>query len=281
MRGVEEVKGAVMVRRCLVGVLVVIGMLALACGASAAPTLPPLAQIGPNQPASVPPSRLISQLAPGATAATTSYNWSGYVAGNGSELFKSVSSTYVQPKVTCPVSGAYTVFWVGLDGWFDGTVEQDGTLAYCNGTTPEYFAWWEMYPTNDIQSSIPISPGDTIQASVKYTGGRYTLAVKDKTARSHFTTHQTCASGLTCERTSADWIIERPGIGNGYAPLADWGTTSLASDKAASNGRALAISAFPSFGVNMVSETHERALATVGALNTAGNSFPDTWVATK
>src|ERR1700730_12786802 len=93
--------------------------------------IPPL-YVGPNLPAPPPVGRQ-APLPAGPGALTSSFNWSGYVA-TSSTAFKSVRSTFVQPAVTCPVSGAFTVFWVGLDGWTTGTVEQDGTAALCNGT---------------------------------------------------------------------------------------------------------------------------------------------------
>lgn len=42
---------------------------------------------------------------------------------------------------------------MGLDGFNDATVEQDGTFAYCSGpqsTKPVYKAWYEMYPSNSV-----------------------------------------------------------------------------------------------------------------------------------
>jgi hypothetical protein len=253
-----------------------LGVSLAAMPASTAASAPPAQlTIGPNKPA----PRPLGPLASGATA-QWSYNWSGYVAGNGSERFKSVASTYIQPSVTCPVSGAYTVFWVGVDGWFDNTVEQDGTLAYCSsaGGQPVYYAWWEMYPTNSIQWWFPINAGDKIKSSVKFMGGKYILSVKDVTAKTHQTTRQVCAGNLVCERTSADWVVERPGYGGtNYAPLADWGTMSLEADKASTGGRMAAISSFPSFGVNMINNGLEHPLATVGALDTKGTAFSDTW----
>ncbi len=268
-------------RFALVGALVLAAMATGLAGASSALALPAQLKPGPNQPAIRPPGNTVP-LSPSASETESSLNWSGYVAGTGSEAFKSVSSSYVQPAVTCPVSGAYTVFWVGLDGWFSGSVEQDGTLAYCEGSTPVYYAWWEMYPTNSIQPTIPISPGDVIQASVKYASGHYTLAVKDKTAHAHSTTKQTCASKVFCARNSAEWIIERPGYGGlNFAPLADWHTTSLSSDKASDGGKALPISSFSHFGVDMFNNGSEYELATVGSLSKKGNSFTDTWDAAK
>jgi hypothetical protein len=134
-----------------------------------------------------------------------------------------------------------------------------------------YFAWWEMVPTNTIQGTIGISPGDTIDASVKYSRGNYHLTVKDKTAKTHFTTVQKCASNLTCTRDTAEWIFERPSFNGGtvYAPLADWGTTSLPGDKAAIvGGPTQPISGFVNeySSVNMVNNAGTDYLATAGGL---------------
>jgi len=51
-----------------------------------------------------------------------------------------------------------------FDGFNNGTVEQAGTAATCSygaDPTPSYYAWWEMYPTNNIQvAPLNVSPGD-------------------------------------------------------------------------------------------------------------------------
>jgi hypothetical protein len=235
-------------------------------------------KLGLNQPAPLPGHGLHTGVS--GSELSGSLNWSGYVAGTGpkTETFKTITSTYVQPAVTCPVSGAFTVFWVGLDGWNSETVEQDGTAAACNGKTPEYFAWWEMFPTNSIQPTIAIAPGDMIQATVKFSGKKYTLTVKDKTKKKTVTVHEECAAGLTCKRNSAEWIVERPSFGGSdFAPLADWGTMMLAKDKASTSSKARSISAFPNTAVEMVNNSDTAELATVGPLNSAGNSFLDTW----
>src|SRR5580692_10139992 len=83
------------------------------------------------------------------TTNTISLNWSGY-AVTGKKAYNYVTSTFVEPAVTCPgVANQDTSNWVGLDGYNDQTVEQDGTAAWCGGpndTTPKYEAWYEMYP---------------------------------------------------------------------------------------------------------------------------------------
>ncbi len=249
---------------------------------STAPDPLPALRSDPGQPAPT-PSWVQTPALPGSKTAYY-YNWSGYAA-QAKAPFTLVHSTYVQPTVTCPVKKAYTVFWVGFDGFTNSTVEQDGTLAYCSGTTPEYEAWWEMYPTNDITAvpSVAVAPGDKINATVTFQGGVYTMTVKDMTSGTHFTRTAKCAKGLTCPRDSAEWIVERPGYGGeNYAPLADWGTMNLPGDQAATGGGAgRPVSAFTNTPIDMVNLADTYLLAAVTALDTAGSTFTDTWQADK
>lgn len=224
-----------------------------------------------------------------------SYNWSGYYAGSATP-FTAAKSTYVQPAVKCAKPGAYsfTVFWVGLDGWTDGTVEQAGTSAICTGEgsghPPVYFAWWEMYPTNAIQAvSLLIKPGDRIEASVTYAASTadYVMTVANMTTHKRFTETAKCASDLMCERSSAEWIVERPsGYPSGeFYNLADWGKMPLTDNKAASSDRTgpdgetpmyknpLALNITP---INMIDFSFN-PLAGVGPMS--GTTFSDTWEA--
>src|SRR5690348_707254 len=66
---------------------------------------------------------------------STSSNWAGYAVTGGT--YTTVTSNWVQPAVTCS-STAYSSFWVGIDGDTSSTVEQTGTEADCNGSTPVY-----------------------------------------------------------------------------------------------------------------------------------------------
>ena len=104
------------------------------------------------------------------TTTTISLNWSGY-AVTGKKPYNYVTSTFVQPTVTCPgVADQDISNWVGLDGYNDQTVEQDGTAAWCGGpndTTPKYEAWYEMFPANSV-NVFAVHPGDIIQATVSY-----------------------------------------------------------------------------------------------------------------
>ena len=159
---------------------------------------------------------------------TSSGNWSGYAAYTGTGTFSSVSGKWQVPTATClGTPDESHVFWVGLDGFGSGTVEQGGTYAICEGTTPLYFAWWEMYPTNDITVVYAVYPGDFIAASVVYAKGSYKITVNDTTPAhaTNFSTTQTCASNVTCARASAEWIAEAPTYGTTIGNLAEWTNT--------------------------------------------------------
>ena len=71
-------------------------------------------------------------------------------------------SSFVQPAITC--SGAkdlVTSNWVGLDGFENDTVEQDGTAAYCAGPgnhTPKYYAWIELFPLPVCPTIATVAP---------------------------------------------------------------------------------------------------------------------------
>jgi Peptidase A4 family len=139
-------------------------------------------------------------------------NWSGYVAlpesGSGkAKSFKYVSASYSVPSVNCSVTNyAFSYHWVGLDGWTDSTVEQDGVGSFCVSGTPDYFAWYEMYPAG-ISEEFTVNPGDAITSSVTYAGGGdYILALTDQTSGQSFSVEEACSA--TCDNSSAEVITE-------------------------------------------------------------------------
>ena len=152
-----------------------------------------------------------------------SVNWSGYAVHGGT--YKSVSASWTEPTGHCTASGHSRAasFWVGLDGYSlsDRSVEQTGTDTDCNGATPKYYAWYEMYPAGSHLISHPVRPGDKLSASVVAGGGgRFTLTLADHTRGWTATEHRTLSSA---KRASAEVIIEAPSS-VGILPLADFGT---------------------------------------------------------
>ena len=206
-----------------------------------------------------------------ANAATaTSENWAGYVSDGGTGTFTSVSASWAQPAVTCTATNTFSSFWVGLDGDGTATVEQTGTEADCDGGTPSYQGWFEMFPNAPVFFDHPVQPGDAMSASVVAAGGGvFTLTLTDSTQGWTQTTNQTSD---TAQLGSAEVIAEAPSDGTGAVlPLSNFGTVTF-TDATVDN---------TAFG-----NENPSALAMVSASNiteatpsalTGGNAFTVTW----
>ena len=125
------------------------------------------------------------------------------------DAYKSVSATWTEPKATCTSNkNLYASFWVGLDGYSSNSVEQTGTDSDCNGTTPSYYGWYEMYPAYPVNFTNPVAVGDKFSASVTFSGtDTYTLVLSDITSDWTKTILKS-QSGL--DRSSAEVITEAP-----------------------------------------------------------------------
>ena len=198
------------------------------------------------------------------------FNWAGYADDNSTaKTYTHVSGTWKQPQVKC-VAGEnrVAVWWVGLDGFSNSTVEQDGTLAACHGSTATYYTWWEMYPTNDIQLvGSTVAPGDKIVSSVKFAGGNYTLQLTDSTHPANsFTEVEQCGAGQTCSNASAEWIAETVGTLRGYQPWPNFGTWKLTGAKVTGGATNGTIKSFPDDEITMIGSDLSTVLGTPGAL---------------
>lgn len=214
---------------------------------------------------------------------STSTNWSGYaVTGTGVTV---VTGSWIVPAVTCTSGDQYGSFWVGIDGYNSSTVEQLGTESDCTGKTPSYHAWYEfccIEPEITIPS-LPVKPGDTMSATVSYSGSLFTLSITDRTTSLSYTKTGTISGA---QRSSAEWIAEAPSSG-GVLPLSDFGTMLFGKDNtgigktcAAAIGSASGpIGSFASFfQITMVDSSHNpKAIPSI--LSSDGSSFSDTWVA--
>jgi hypothetical protein len=216
---------------------------------------------------------------------TISENWSGYAA-TSPKKFNSVQAQFAQPKLSCPgKANQWTSNWVGLDGFTTDTVEQTGTFAFCGGkahTTPQYEAWYEMFPAGSI-GVFSVKPGDVIDTAVHYTGGKFHISIADVNSGKHFSIAKSCA---TCQRASAEWIIERPALCNNtetkcfLTALADFHTTVMGQAKASvSGGKVKGIGGFnnvPIFMVDPLKTGGFISLDQVSALS--GPAFAAQWI---
>ncbi|MGO9109494.1 MAG: G1 family glutamic endopeptidase [Thermoguttaceae bacterium] len=169
-------------------------------------------------------------------SAVTSSNWSGYAVTTGAGAVTDVKGSWIEPTLHSPsAANTYSAFWVGIDGYSSGTVEQIGTDLDTNASGKAvYYAWYEMYPSSPVNLSMKINPGDQISAEVKYTGSnKFTLTLTDVTTNTTFSTSQTLKSA---KLSSAEWIAEAPSSSRGVLPLADFGAVSFSGASATISG---------------------------------------------
>ena len=213
----------------------------------------------------------------------SSGNWAGY-AEYGS-TFNSVAASWVVPTVTCGVgSNLQSVQWVGIDGEGSSTVEQDGTQTGCSNGVPTYNAWYEMYGDAAINGgyavslstgTYPLSPGDSVSASVIYTLGSWIFSISDPTAGWFFSIPINEPSSAPLQ-ASAEWIVESPEVCSPTCTLsAPAQTTSVTFTNATAsfNGTGGGIGDTLTIAIEL--STGSSTYVTPGPLNATGSAFTD------
>ncbi len=254
----------------------------------AVPAAGVLAAAGVMSVAAAPFASAASELGSGGVAlqvhGASSGNWSGY-ADTQKVGYTFVEANWTEPSYTCdgnsPESSA---IWVGIDGYSSSTVEQGGTIAICSGKNQgAHEAWWEMYPTNNVQEVFAIKVGDKMFASVTYSAGKsqpYDIVVKDLTSGKSLNKLEACLAG--CLNNSAEWIVESPSFSTGTAYLPKFApikfTSGFASD-AVNGANPVSISSFTHVSITMTGAQPKRAVPS--ALTSNGEGFTDKWVSSK
>ena len=111
-----------------------------------------------------------------------SSNWSGYAVTGGT--FSTATASWIQNAASCTSNDGETDMspWVGIDGFSSSTVEQTGSSADCDGSSVDYYAWYEMYPANVVVINKTVEPGDSFTGTVTHTSGTsYKLTLTDNT----------------------------------------------------------------------------------------------------
>jgi hypothetical protein len=220
-----------------------------------------------------------------------SNNWSGYAAvAKNNVALRFVESTFTVPSVNCSAvtigtgGQTYAAEWVGLDGFNSTTVEQTGVDSFCNSSTGAATnqAWYEMYPLDPVVFS-GVNPGDKILVAVYYDSatGQYQLSLDDETTGANMQTAQSCPSGSTCDRNSAEVIEEDPGGSvAGGINLADFGTVNFAASRVTSRdglrGTLSPSSLWTTTDIIMQDPSGDD-MATPSALTDSGANFSVTW----
>lgn len=218
---------------------------------------------------------------------STSTNWAGYAVTGASKSVTDVKGSWTVPKIqgACPLAGSlYSSFWVGIDGYSSGTVEQTGTDSDCQSGSATYYGWYEFYPkASHTFTSFKVHPGDVMSAEVKFVSGKFTVTLKDTTTGST----SSASSKLSAQRTSAEWIAEAPSSFSGVLPLANFGKVGFGLDNtsisntcdATVGGTTGHLGSFSSaVAITMVNSAGTKNKATPSAISSDKTSFNVTWV---
>jgi hypothetical protein len=204
----------------------------------------------------------------------TSHNWAGW-ADTGRSVSR-VSASWREPAASCGLGViSMAAFWVGIDGLKSGSVEQDGTLVECYLGTKYQYTWWEMYPTNSVQTvGSTVAAGDQITASVVRSGTRYALKVTDSTRPGN--SFSTTRTGSGDANSSAEWVAEAPSGSLGIYPLTNFGTWRVSGAAVTEGSRAGRISSFSDDKITMTDSLGLTEAAPSG-LSAGGSAFSVAW----
>ena len=207
----------------------------------------------------IPPTELhvVPRVAAG-TSPNASSTWTGHVGYAGG--YTDVVGDYTEPAWNssgCPTRDV--VIWVGLGGWNDVNLAQDGTAL--GNDTPGlnmHQGWYEFWPQEGwVPLSITATAGKHFYVETTYDGANqytfflfnvYTGAVEDFNA----------TASQSFNGSYVDWVAERPQVGSQHTPLANFKT--LTFDQAFYNNGALG-SGTNNWQVNMVEGTSTLAIA--------------------
>jgi hypothetical protein len=223
----------------------------------------------------------------GSHGPANSLDWAGY-AVTGTSL-TSASGSWTQPGATCSDNKAsQSAFWVGIDGYAssDPTVQQVGTDADCaKGTKkvpggPSYYAWYELYPDTIVTlgtSTHPVTPGDSLSASVSGSGSTFTLTLVDAGRWTFSTVQVTPTPPLDA---SAEWIAEAPSTCKASkckaVDLTDFGTVAFTG--ASANGLSVNSGSFTDHQITMTKNKKGSIVKASTSALSGGSAFTVTWV---
>ena len=219
-------------------------------------------------------------------ASSSSLNWSGYAVTGPSGSVRDARGSWVVPSIqtACTGTNQYSSFWVGIDGFNSGTVEQTGTDSDCQNGAPVYYAWFEFYPHPAfLIKGLIVHPGDRMSAEVSFNGRSFTVSISNVNTGQSFSTSSRVRSA---QRSSAEWIAEAPSSSGGILPLANFGTVSYGTDNTGISSTCFATisgttGAIGSFGSSVQQITMVSNSGTVKAqpssLSSDGTSFSVSW----
>ena len=210
-----------------------------------------------------------------AAEVSSSSNWSGYIAQNGTG-YTSINGTWVVPAVTATSSFSGDATWVGIGGVSTSDLIQAGTQALIENGQVTYEAWIETLPQTSQDIPITIHAGDSVHVSISLENqstNDWLLSFTDNTTEQTYQTNLT----YTSSESSAEWIEEMPSITIDNISARDFsldsfGTVNFTNCTTTQNGMSYTLTQAGAYPVTMLN-SQDQALATPSALGSDNESF--------
>lgn len=120
-------------------------------------------------------------------------------------------------------------------------------------------------------NQLTVRPGDTVSASIALTSvatGIRTITITDVTTGRTYTTTTVYDSSML----SAEWVVERPTVGNRIGQLSNFGEVTFSGCSATVAGKSGSITSFPSTSFVMINRL-DNNLVSVSPVGASGSSF--------
>ena len=205
----------------------------------------------------------------------SSKSWGGYTVTssilNPQPTVMGVSGSWVVPRVSVSPTDTFSAVWLGIGGQFEKSLIQVGTEQdSVNGST-YYLAWYELLPDYSVTiNTVKIAAGDAISASIAIVDSAsnlWSISIKDETNGQHFQQNVHYASSML----SAEWIVERPTVGNEVTSLALFGQVTFTNLSAKIGNVAKGIDSFTFLKVTM-RDSQNNPLVSVSAFSGQSSS---------
>ncbi|HWS83759.1 MAG TPA: G1 family glutamic endopeptidase [Ktedonobacteraceae bacterium] len=221
-------------------------------------------------------------------ASITSSNWAGYEAQGHRGMYRAVNMFFTVPHLS-PRAGTSVEIWDGLGGNPNHTspfeLVQAGIGSFWDSTRGQVnVVWWytiDAFVDSDAGTpkggeqvmNLQVKAGDQIQVFVSSNDnndGKDLFVIKD------LTTHQTATQSFAdphklSDSATVECIVESPGSGGGFIPLAKFGIITLTSCAASTNNQSkrAPIGNFPNDKIDMANGS--TTLATTSPLKNKTN----------
>lgn len=204
-----------------------------------------------------------------ATISSVTANWAGYVASGNS--YTGITAGWTVPSVSASAAAqSADATWIGIGGSSSTDLIQIGTENIVVNGQDQLVAFYEELPDYaQTITSVSLSPGDTVTASVNETATDvWTLTLRDTTNGQSFTT----TVDYDSSHSSAEWIQEAPSTTSGIMALDEFGSVSFTGGTVTADGSTESIKASGASAITMANSAGEQ-LTTVSALSSGGDGF--------